>query len=82
MLVARDGNHLGASFLKFLNVAATEEGALASWVKKHPAMNELSLSTNHKFFKPLMLTLGKAIRHAGKLVETWFVDRSIANEHV
>jgi len=51
---------LGASFLKFLNVAATEEGAFASWVKKHPAMNELS--TNHKFFKPLMLTLGKATR--------------------
>jgi len=46
--------------LKFLNVAATEEGAFASWVKKHPAMNELS--TNQKFFKPLMLTLGKSTR--------------------
>ena len=64
MLVARDGNHLGASFLKFLNVAATEEGAFASWVKKHPAMNDLSLSTNHEFFKPLMLTIGNEIRHA------------------
>ena len=51
---------MGASFLKFLNVAATEEGAFASWVKKHPAMHELA--TNHEFFKPLMLTLGKAIR--------------------
>ncbi len=60
MLTARDGNHLGASFLKFLNVAATEEGAFASWEKKHPAMNELS--TNHKFFKPLMLKIGKATR--------------------
>ena len=60
MLTIHDGNYLGASFLKFLNVAATEEGAFASWVKKHPAMNELS--TNHKFFKPLMLTLGKATR--------------------
>jgi len=60
VLTIHDGNYLGASFLKFLNVAATEEGAFASWVKKHPAMNELS--TNHKFFKPLMLTLGKATR--------------------
>ena len=65
MLTIYDGNYLGASFLKFLNVAATEEGAFASWVKKHPAMNELS--TNHKFFKPLMLTIGKEIRHAA----TW-----------
>jgi len=62
VLTVHDGTQLGASFLKFLSFAATEEGAFASWVKKHPAMNELSLSTNHKFFKPLMLTLGKAIR--------------------
>jgi len=62
VLTVRDGNHLGASFSKFLNVAATEEGAFASWTKKHPAMNELS--TNHEFFKPLMLTIGKEIRHA------------------
>ena len=60
LLTVHDGTHLGASFLKFLNVAATEEGAFASWVKKHPAMNELS--ANCKFFNPLMLTLGKAIR--------------------
>jgi len=60
VLTVHDGNHLGASFLKFLNITATEEGAFASWVKKYPAMNELS--TNHEFFKPLMLTLGKAIR--------------------
>jgi len=60
VLTVHDGNHLGASFLKFLNVAATEEGAFASWAKKHPAMHELA--TNHEFFKPLMLTLGKAIR--------------------
>ena len=50
--------------MKFLYVAATEEGAFASWVKKHPAMNDLSLSTNHEFFKPLMLTIGNEIRHA------------------
>jgi len=56
---------LGASFLKFLNVAATEEGAFASWVTKHPSINELS--TNHEFFKPLMLTIGKELRHAA----TW-----------
>ncbi|GMI60234.1 hypothetical protein ScalyP_jg3684 [Parmales sp. scaly parma] len=30
VLTVRDGNHLGASFSKFLNVAATEEGAFAS----------------------------------------------------
>jgi len=65
VLTVHDGNHLGASFLKFLNVAATEEGAFASWEKKHPAMNELS--TYHKFFKPLMLTIGKELRHAA----TW-----------
>ena len=65
MLSVHDGIHLGSSFLKFLNVAATEEGAFASWVKKHPAMNELS--ANHKFFKPLMLTIGKELRHAA----TW-----------
>jgi len=64
VLTVHDGNLLGASFLKFLNVAATEEGAFASWVKTHPAMNELSLSPNHKFFKPLMLTIGKEIRHS------------------
>ena len=67
VLTVRDGNHLGASFLKFLNVAATEEGAFASWVTKHPAMHELSLSANHKFFKPLMLKIGKNIRHTA----TW-----------
>ena len=60
VLTVHDGNYLGASFLKFLNVAATEEGAFASWVKKHPAMNELS--NKYKFFKPLMLTLGKSTR--------------------
>ena len=62
MLTVHDGNQLGASFLKFLSFAATEEGAFASWAKKYPAMNELSLSPNYKFFKPLMLTLGKATR--------------------
>ena len=51
---------MGSSFLKFLNVAATQEGAFASWVKKHPAMNEFS--ANHEFFKPLMLKIGKATR--------------------
>ena len=40
-LTVRDGNHLGSSFVKFLNNAATEEGAFASWAKKHPAMNEV-----------------------------------------
>jgi len=65
VLTVRDGNHLGDSFLKFLNFAATEEGAFASWVKKHPAMNEFS--ANHEFFKPLMLTIGKELRHAA----TW-----------
>ena len=49
--------------MKHLNVAATEEGAFASWVKKHPAMNELSLSTKYIFFKPLLLTTGKVVRH-------------------
>jgi len=64
VLTVHDGNHLGASFKRFVGVTATEEGAFASWVKMHPAMNELSLSPNHKFFKPLMLTIGKYIRHS------------------
>ena len=63
MLEVGDGSILGASFVKHLNVAATEEGAFASWVKKHPAMNELSLSTKYIFFKPLLLTTGKVVRH-------------------
>ena len=59
-LLVVDGNYLGASFTKFLNAAATEEGAYNSWVKKFPAMNELS--AQHQFFKPLMLTIGKETR--------------------
>ena len=68
VLTVHDGHYLGASFLKFLSFAATEEGAFASWVEKYPAMNELSLSTNYKFFKPLMLKIGKEIRTSS----TWF----------
>jgi len=66
MLTIHDGHYLGASFLKFLSFAATEEGAFASWVKKYPAMNELS--NKYKFFKPLMLKIGKEIRTSS----TWF----------
>jgi len=65
VLTVHDGNQMGASFLESLNNTATEEGAFASWVRKYPAMNELS--TNHEFFKPFMLTIGKEIRHAA----TW-----------
>ena len=65
VLTSRHGTYLGASFLSELDRAATEEGALASWLKKHPAMNEFS--ANHEFFKPLMLTVGKVIRHTA----TW-----------
>ena len=64
MLTVHDGNRLGASFKRFLGVTATEEGAFASWAKMHPAMNELSLSPNYEFFKPLMLSIGKNIRHS------------------
>jgi len=66
VLTVHDGHYLGASFLKFLSFAATEEGAFASWAKKYPAMNELS--AKYKFFKPLMLKIGKEIRHSA----TWY----------
>jgi len=66
VLTVHDGHYLGASFLKFLSFAATEEGAFASWVEKYPAMNELS--NKYKFFKPLMLKIGKEIRTSS----TWF----------
>jgi len=80
VLTVHDGNHLGASFKRFLGVTATEEGAFASWVKMHPAMNELSLSPEHKFFKPLMLTIGKCIRHSSTKMKLFIsVSASLAS---
>lgn len=60
-LTAEDGGDFGASYLLFLSSAATEEGAFGSWVAKYPALGEFS--RKYSFFKPLMLSIGKSIRH-------------------
>jgi hypothetical protein len=65
LLTVEDGGYLGCSFLSLLYVAASAEGAFASWEQRYPAVQELSQL--HEFFKPFMLTLGGEIKHTA----TW-----------
>tara|TARA_B110000305_G_scaffold207653_1_gene239321 strand:- start:503 stop:982 length:480 start_codon:yes stop_codon:yes gene_type:complete len=77
-LMAKDGESLGASYNRFLEISATEEGAFTSWVNKYSVMNEVV--ADHKFFKPLMLTIGKEIKtSATKLKLFYSVGASMAS---
>jgi len=60
-----DGYMLGRMYLHELKSAATEEGGFDRWVKKFPAMKVFS--KNHNFFRSLLISIGKEIKHRG----TW-----------
>ena len=60
-LTEKDGIVLGLSFLRLLGAAATEEGAFASWILKYLCLADLD--NKFPFFRPLMIKIGKEIRH-------------------
>ena len=65
LLTASDGYTLGSSFLYYMGRSANEDGAVGSWLDKHPALGQFY--HQHKFFVPLMKEIGKTMRHT----ETW-----------
>ena len=62
LLTEQHGEILGRQFNSMLNAAATEEGAVQSWLKKYPLMVEFS--ERHSFFLPMLYLVGKDIKHA------------------
>jgi len=66
LLNASDGYTLGSSFLYYMGRSANEDGAVGSWLDKHPALEQFH--HQHRFFIPLMKEIGKTMRHT----ETWF----------
>jgi len=61
LLSRSDGYTIGSRFLDELSRAVTENGAFDSFLNKNPALIEFS--KDHKFFKSLLTSIGKEIRH-------------------
>ena len=65
LLREADGYTLGSSFLHYLSRSANEDGAVDSWLDKHPAL--VQFHHQHHFFIPMMKEIGKALMHS----KTW-----------
>ena len=65
LLREADGYTLGSSFLYYMGRSANGGGAIASWLDKHPPLQEFY--EEHRFFPSLMREIGEITRSA----ETW-----------
>ena len=61
LLNQSDSYSIGSRFLEELSRAATEDCAFDHWVSKNPALIEFS--KDHKFFKSLLTSIGRELRH-------------------